>query len=220
MSGSAGRTDRSKTRNWAPVAVAVLAALIGFAAVYVTVGGNDNGGGASLTSSEPATETPATGSASGKLNTGAMTAFVFKRSPEELPEIAFVDADGAARSLKDFQGKTVLLNLWATWCVPCREEMPALDRLEKALGSDKFQVVALAVDRGGLDAAKKFFGQTKVENLKLFADASTRSGPALRAVGMPTTILIDKDGREVGRLPGPAAWDSPEAKRLVETELK
>jgi hypothetical protein len=98
--------------------------------------------------------------------------------------------------------------------------MPALDRLEKELGSDGFQVVALAVDRGGVDAARKFLGTIKVENLKLYADPTTRSGPALKAIGMPTTILIDKHGREVGRLPGPAAWDSSEAKRLVEAALR
>ena len=153
------------------------------------------------------------------LSTGAMTTFVFKKAPEELPEIAFVDAGGAARSLKDFRGKTVLLNLWATWCAPCREEMPALDRLQKELGSDSFEVVALAVDRGGVDAAKKFLDSIKVSNLKLYADATTRSGSALKVIGMPTTILIDKDGREIGRLPGPAAWDSAEAKRLVEASL-
>jgi hypothetical protein len=98
--------------------------------------------------------------------------------------------------------------------------MPALDRLEKELGSEKFEVVALAVDRGGIQAARKFFGSIPVENLKLYADATTRSGSALKVVGMPTTILIDPDGREVGRLAGPAAWDSAEAKRLVEASLK
>jgi thiol-disulfide isomerase/thioredoxin len=97
--------------------------------------------------------------------------------------------------------------------------MPALDRLQKELGSDSFEVVALAVDRGGVDAAKKFLDSIKVANLKLYADATTRSGSTLKVIGMPTTILIDKDGREIGRLPGPAAWDSAEAKRLVEASL-
>jgi thiol-disulfide isomerase/thioredoxin len=149
-----------------------------------------------------------------------MTAFVYKKTPEALPEVSFVDGQGAAKTLKDFQGKTVLLNLWATWCAPCREEMPALDRLQKRLGSDSFEVVALAVDRTGIEGAKKFLDGIKVENLNLYADPTTRSGPALKAIGMPTTILIGKDGHEVGRLPGPAAWDSDEAVRLVEAHLR
>ncbi len=217
MIDKAGQTRQSGTRNWAPAVVAALAALIGFAAVYVTVGGDDNGAGTSLTASG---EAPAAPAAADRLNQGAMTAFVTKKSPAELAEISFVDAAGTPRTLKDFRGRVVLLNLWATWCAPCREEMPALDRLERELGSDKFQVVALALDRGGLDAAKKFLAEAKVEKLKLYSDPTTRAGPALRTVGMPTTILIDADGREVGRLPGPAAWDSPEAKRLIEAQLK
>jgi thiol-disulfide isomerase/thioredoxin len=149
-----------------------------------------------------------------------MTAFVFRKTPTELPDIAFVDGAGVPRTLTDFRGKTVLLNLWATWCVPCREEMPALDRLQKELGSDTFEVVALAVDRGGLEAARKFLDSIKVSRLALYVDNTTRAGSALKVIGMPTTILIDKDGREVGRLPGPAAWDSAEAKRLVEASLR
>ncbi|HYD15132.1 MAG TPA: TlpA disulfide reductase family protein [Hyphomicrobium sp.] len=149
-----------------------------------------------------------------------MPAFVFKKTPEPLADVSFVDGSGTPKTLKDFRGKTVLLNLWATWCAPCREEMPSLDRLQAALGSDKFEVVALAVDRTGVDAARKFLADTKVNALKLYADPTTRSGSALKAVGMPTTILIDAEGREIGRLPGPAEWDSEHAKRLVQSVLQ
>lgn len=217
-------------RRTAPVTlylVAALSAVLGFAAVYGTLGRPDNadGGGGSA---EAAANVPdevnknVSGQSSGPkgLNTGPMTAFVFKKAPEELADVAFVDSSGSAKTLKDFRGKAVLLNLWATWCAPCREEMPALDRLEKELGSQSFEVVALAVDRGGIEAARKFFDGIPVENLRLYADATTRSGSALKVIGMPTTILIDKDGREIGRLPGPAAWDSAEAKRLIEASLK
>ena len=122
---------------------------------------------------------------------------------------------GDSISTKSLAGRVVLLNVWATWCAPCREEMPSLDRLQKELGSDTFEVVALAVDRGGADAAGKFLKGINVENLKVYADPTTKSGNALRVLGMPTTILINADGKEAGRIAGPAEWDSDAAKRLI-----
>jgi thiol-disulfide isomerase/thioredoxin len=104
--------------------------------------------------------------------------------------------------------------------VPCLKEMPALDRLQKALGSNKFEVVALSVDRAGPDAAKKFLDKIKVENLKLYADGTAKAATALKAVGMPTTLLLNAKGEEIGRLIGPAEWDSPDAKALIEAALK
>jgi thiol-disulfide isomerase/thioredoxin len=148
-----------------------------------------------------------------------MAAFVFRKAPEALPEIKFQDAEGKERTLADWRGKVVLLNLWATWCLPCRREMPSLDRLQSALGSDKFQVVALSVDRKGIEAAKKFLNETKVEKLGLYADATARASTDLRVVGLPATLLIDAEGREVGRLLGPAEWDSEEARRLIQAVL-
>ena len=144
-----------------------------------------------------------------------MTAFRFHPEPREIANVRFVDGSGAARSLSDWKGKVVLLNLWATWCAPCRKEMPALDRLQKALGSDVFEVVPLNLDRGGVETAKKFLDQIKNEALKLYADPSTRASTELNAVGMPTTILIDRDGRELGRIVGPAEWDGAGAQRLI-----
>ncbi len=211
----------SKLGGATALVVAAAAAAIGFAAVYVTFGRPDNGKPAAP--SPIAAAEPAPAPASGEripLSTGAMTAFVFKKTPEPLADIAFTDGTKAARTLKDFAGKTVLLNLWATWCTPCREEMPALDRLQKALGSDKFEVVALSIDRGGVDASRKFLDSIKVESLKLYVDATARAGGALKAVGLPTTLLVDGQGREIGRYIGPAAWDGPDAKRLIEASLK
>lgn len=98
--------------------------------------------------------------------------------------------------------------------------MPSLDRLQKALGSDRFEVMALAIDRTGADSAKKFLDSIKIENLKLYVDASARSGSTLKAPGLPTTILVGKDGREIGRLVGPAEWDGPDANRLIEAALR
>lgn len=202
-------------------AVVLLSALAGFAAIYVTLGGRDNGGrknGAAIEHGAAHKTEPSMPNG-GRLNIGEMTAFVFKRAPEALPEIAFSDGEGRARTLKDWQGKVVLLNLWATWCAPCRKEMPALARLQQALGSERFEVVALAVDRVGADGARKFLEQTGAAALRLYVDATARAGTELRAAGMPTTILIDRQGREIGRLTGPAEWDSEDAKRLIQAVL-
>ncbi|HEX2840604.1 TlpA disulfide reductase family protein [Hyphomicrobium sp.] len=199
----------------AVVALAAIAALIGFAAVYGTLGRPDNSALA------PSGDQVADKKPAGAVRRAeGMPAFVFKSAPEPLADVNFVDGTGAAKTLKDFRGKMILLNLWATWCAPCREEMPSLDRLQAELGSEKFEVVALAVDRTGAEAAKKFLNETGVKSLKLYADPTTRSGSALKAVGMPTTILIDADGREIGRLPGPAEWDSEAAKRLISEAMQ
>jgi thiol-disulfide isomerase/thioredoxin len=206
----------SKAKAMSPLArylwLAALSALAAFAAVYVMLGwpDNDSGRGAAPQAGK---STPSA------LTTGPMTTFVFKKPPAALSDVTFLNGEGKEVSLKDWRGKVVLLNLWATWCAPCREEMPALDRLQKELGSDKFQVVALAVDKAGLEGARKFLEDNKVDNLKLFADPTARDGTKLKVIGMPTTILIDTEGREIGRLIGPAAWDSAEAKRLIEAYL-
>ncbi len=196
---------------------AAIAALAAFAAVYVTLGQHDN-----QTVGTPWAEAPAaTVKPSGNpLATGAMTTFVFKPQPAPLPDLQFVNGSGTEVSLASFHGKVVLLNVWATWCAPCREEMPALDKLQAALGSDKFQVVALAVDKSGIEGAKKFLADIKAEKLEPYADPTAKEGTRLKVIGMPTTILIDREGREIGRLIGPAHWDSPEAKRLIEAQLQ
>lgn len=185
--------------------ILALSVFVGFAAVYVIARTSDN--------------VPADDRAepSFRGEEGAqMAAFVKKAVPAALPDIAFEDASGKQVTLSSFKGKTVLLNLWATWCEPCREEMPALDRLQQSLGGDKFEVVALSLDRQGYAASRKFLDDLKVTSLKLFADPSMKQGLALKLVGMPTTILINRDGLEVGRMLGSAEWDSDDAKRLIE----
>jgi thiol-disulfide isomerase/thioredoxin len=195
--------------------IAALAAVIAFAAVYVTTGRPDNQGGAAEPGAPPAVKASAH-----PLATGAMTTFVFKPQPEALPDVPFLNGEGAQTNLASFKGKVVLLNLWATWCAPCREEMPGLDKLQTELGSDKFQVVALAIDKAGVAGAKKFLADIKAEKLGVYADPTGKEGTTLKVIGMPTTILIDAEGREIGRLIGPAHWDSPEAKALIEAQLK
>lgn len=154
------------------------------------------------------------------LATGEMVAFLAKPQPAPLPALAFEDGAGKSLTLADFKGKVVLLNLWATWCAPCRKEMPALDRLQVHFKDQPFEVLALSVDRGGAIASKKFLDQIQVTNLKLYVDPTARQHQTVRAVGLPTTILIDGRGQEIGRLAGPAEWDSPEAKALIEAALK
>ena len=157
----------------------------------------------------------ATPSTRNPLSTGEMATFVFKPKPDAIADVAFVDGTGKDRRLSDWKGRVVLLNLWATWCVPCRKEMPALERLQIGLGSDAFEVVALAVDRTGAAGAKKFLADTKVERLGLYVDGTAKASSALKVIGLPTTILIGRDGLEIGRLVGPAEWDSEDAKRLL-----
>jgi len=204
------------------LATAAIAAVVGFAAVYVTVGRPDNA--APQVPPGPAAaaalaQEPPKGPGSNPLSQGQMAAFVFRKEPEAPASIKFQDAEGKERTLADWRGKVVLLNLWATWCLPCRKEMPSLDRLQKELGSDKFEVVALSVDRKGLDASKKFLDETKVERLALYVDATARATSELRVVGLPATLLLDAQGREIGRLLGPAEWDSDDAKRLIRSAV-
>jgi len=208
---------------------AALAAVAGFAAVYVTLRGPDNANPPVTAVAVKATDAAPSAGGTAKalpsgpgtnpLSTGHMTAFVFKKTPEAVPDTAFLDASGKERTLKDWQGKVVLLNLWATWCAPCRQEMPSLDRLQAELGSDKFEVVAVSVDKTGIDGARKFLDQIKVSKLGVFADPSIKLGTELKAIGMPASILIDRESREVGRLVGPAEWDSDDAKRLIRAML-
>ena len=133
-----------------------------------------------------------------------------------VPEVSFLDADGNERSLEDFQGRVVVLNLWATWCAPCRKEMPSLDRLQAALGGDDLEVVALAVDRGDLTKVLDFYREIDIQNLAVYHDSSAKAGRTLRAPGLPTTLIIDRNGHEVGRVLGDAEWDGEDVATLLE----
>lgn len=133
--------------------------------------------------------------------------------------LSFSDGEGRPVTLADFQGKVLLLNLWATWCAPCRHEMPALDRLQEKLGGRDFQIVALSVDRGGLPAVRRFYEQVGVRSLPIYIDTA---GTALRqagATGLPTTLLLDRNGREIRRFVGPAEWDGPAMVAVVQNTV-
>ena len=168
----------------------------------------------------PATETA---KRLGPLARGEVAAVGIASEPKRLPELAFTDTQGRPRKLADFQGKTVLLNLWATWCVPCRKEMPALDALQTRLGSDRFEVVAVNIDTRNLDKPKAWLEEVGIKQLGYYADPSAKVFQDLKAVGkafgMPTTLLIDPQGCELGTLAGPAEWASEDAVKLIEAAL-
>jgi thiol-disulfide isomerase/thioredoxin len=135
--------------------------------------------------------------------------------PRELPDLRFSDGQGTATSLEASRGRVVLLNIWATWCAPCREEMPALDRLQALLGDSDFEVVALSIDQGGLPAVQAFLRRVGIQHLRPYVDTSGDASANLGAVGIPLTLLIDRDGREIGRKLGPGVWDHPQMVRLI-----
>ena len=155
-----------------------------------------------------------------RFSKGEITAFVFKKSRDEVPEFSFTDGDEKPLTLADWKGRVVLLNLWATWCAPCRKEMPGLDRLQGELGGDDFEVVALSVDRKGIKPSAKFLKEVGAENLALYVDDTSKAMFEMRARGLPATYLIDREGRLIGRLVGPAEWDTDEAKALIQAAIR
>lgn len=150
---------------------------------------------------------------------GEVAAMNISKKPEKLADYGFNDPDGKPVSVSAFKGKTLLLNVWATWCVPCRAEMPELDKLQAELGSDKFQVVPINIDTSRLERPKKFFDETGVKALTLYADPKANIffelKQAGKALGLPVTMLVDPEGCQIGLMNGPAAWHSADAKALV-----
>ena len=130
--------------------------------------------------------------------------------PKPLPALTFETLDGKPASADIFKGKITVLNLWATWCAPCREEMPALDRLQAAFDPAKLSVVALSVDRAGPDRVAKFLEEVGTKRLSVYRDATSATSRALHLPGLPATLILDRDGQEIGRVLGLAAWDGPE----------
>jgi thiol-disulfide isomerase/thioredoxin len=127
----------------------------------------------------------------------------------------FFDADGNEVTLHDFGGKVVLLNLWATWCAPCLEELPSLDRLQATLGGDRFQVVAVSVDRRGAEAVRPYFRRLEIAHLPLYVEPKNRLASELGLQVLPSTIVIGPHGVMAGRIIGAVEWDAPEALALL-----
>lgn len=139
--------------------------------------------------------------------------------PRPIAELQFEDGAGRPLTLADFQDKMVLLNIWATWCAPCREEMPTLDRLQSTLGGRDFEVVALSIDRAGIKTVDRFYAEIGVKHLSRYVDVSAKAARDLGAYGLPTTVLIDRQGREIARHVGPAEWDKPAMTAFFRTQL-
>jgi thiol-disulfide isomerase/thioredoxin len=137
-------------------------------------------------------------------------------SGEPLPPLRFLDMQGNETGLEAFRGKAVVLNLWATWCAPCREEMPSLERLAGKLDPDQAVVVALSVDRASPERVERFLSEVGAKELRVYRDPKAQTARDLRIPGLPATLVIDKAGNEVGRILGIAEWDSPEAVELVQ----
>jgi thiol-disulfide isomerase/thioredoxin len=153
-----------------------------------------------------------------RLAVGPMAKFRFADVARPLPELRLVSIDGSRRSLADWQGRTVLLNVWASWCAPCRDEMPALQRLQTALSGDGLVVVTLSVDKAPADAAR-FLADLGLTALPLLVDPEREALAALSVSGAPTSILLDPFGRELGRVAGAVDWASPEAMLLVKAMI-
>ncbi len=154
---------------------------------------------------------------------GEVAALALARTPFSMPNLAFKDSTGHARTLADWRGRTVLLNLWATWCVPCRREMPSLDKLQVRLGGPDFEVVAVNIDTRDPEKPLNFLKEVSVTHLAYYSDESAQVFEDLKtagkAFGMPTTLIIDRDGCEIGDMAGPAEWSSDDGVKLVSTVL-
>jgi thiol-disulfide isomerase/thioredoxin len=149
------------------------------------------------------------------LREGDMKKLSFHASPEAAPDVAFEDADGGEMTLAAYEGRHVVVNFWATWCAPCRHEMPTLSALQDALGSEDFEVVTIATGRNAAPAMKKFFDDIGVDNLPLHRDPKSALARAMGVFGLPITVLLDPEGREVARLQGDADWNSDSAREII-----
>ena len=149
-----------------------------------------------------------------------MKRFLPADSPRTFPQAVFRDADGAEQRLESLRGQVVLVNLWASWCPPCKEEMPTLARLQSLHGGADFQVVTVAVENAEAAGLQAALAQLGAANLPPYGDPDRRLFAALGARGLPTSVLLDRRGVEIGRLSGPAKWDSPPALRLIEAARK
>jgi len=218
-------TGATRKRIGLIAAGALAGVIVGFAGVY---GYSAMSGNLTRNAGKPAKDVacrPAVELAEklAPLARGEVAAVNVAKRPLKVPDLAFTDADGKALTLSDFKGRTVLLNLWATWCVPCRKEMPTLDALEGKLGGPDFQVVAVNIDTRDPAKPEAFLKEIGVQKLAYYADPSARTFQDLkqigRAIGMPTTMLIGKSGCELGTIAGPAEWSSDDAVKLIRAAL-
>ena len=203
-----------------PVAAVAVAAVIA-AVVYATLpeGGKEVSGAAAQCAASTAAASRAAPFARGEV-----AAMSIHKAPKPAVDVAFDTPDGKRVTLADFRGRNVLLNLWATWCAPCRAEMPALDRLQAQMGGDAFEVVTVNIDTARLERREAFWKEIDIRHLRFYTDAKADIFQVLKrtgkVVGLPTTILIDSNGCELGLMAGPAEWDSEDAKKLLSAAIQ
>jgi thiol-disulfide isomerase/thioredoxin len=145
--------------------------------------------------------------------------FNYFKTPAVMPEINFVNYKNRKLNLESFRGKVILLNIWATWCVPCREEMPALDRLQARLGGVDFEVVALSIDKGPINFIEDFYKKLGLRSLAMYHDSTGSASSKLSTNGIPATYLINREGKGLGGVLGPVEWDSPEVVKEIRSHL-
>src|ERR1700682_1012810 len=201
------------------IGAVLIGAVIGFAGVY-------GFGRLTLSASGDPACRPAVDLA-GKLAPlaqGEVAALTMATAPLRLPDLAFEDAEGRPKKLSDWRGRTVLVNLWATWCVPCRKEMPALEGLQTKLGGPNFEVVPVNIDTRDPEKPKNFLKEANLTRLGYFSDQKAKVFQDLkaigRALGMPTSVLVDGEGCEIANIAGPAEWASDDAIKLIKAAVQ
>jgi thiol-disulfide isomerase/thioredoxin len=150
-----------------------------------------------------------------ELSVGAMKRFVLHDKPLAAPIDSFIDQNGNEATFSDFKGKVILVNLWATWCAPCRKEMPDLNELQKSMDNEKFEVVLISENQDGIESSVAYLDEYNITHLDTYLDTKRKIARAFKTNAMPTSVLINADGYEVGRLLGPAEWNSGDAKALI-----
>jgi thiol-disulfide isomerase/thioredoxin len=195
----------------------VLAIMLGLGVLYGTTRGLGNVGAPECPAAQPIL------AAMAPLAHGEVAAVKVNAAAKPLPALSFSSPDGKPMTLADFKGQTVLFNLWATWCVPCRQEMPALDTLQATLGGADFQVVAVNIDTRNPDKPRQWLIENGIRNLAFYADPAAKTFQELKlagkAIGMPTTLIIDRNGCELANIAGPAEWASDDALKLVRAAM-
>ena len=208
-------TTRAAVMRRIPIAVAavLIGGIAGYVGIYGIGGLKGAGGDATCRAAIDTAKRIA------PLAHGEVAALTMASKPLKLPDLAFEDSSGQPKKLSDWQGKTVLVNLWATWCVPCRKEMPALDRLQTKLKGPNFEVVAINIDTRDPEKPRNFLKDANLTALGFFNDEKAKVFQDLRgigrALGMPTSVLVDGKGCEIATIAGPAEWDSDDAVKLI-----
>jgi thiol-disulfide isomerase/thioredoxin len=149
------------------------------------------------------------------LRDGDMKKLTFHSSPQPVPDTPFATWEGDEARLSDYAGKHIVLNFWATWCAPCRKEMPQLSALQAELGGDAFEVVTIATGRNPPQAMQRFFEEIGVDNLPLHMDPKQALARDMAVMGLPITVILNPEGQEIARMRGDADWSSDSAKAIV-----